>query len=312
FYNYDAHGNVITLTDTNYSVVKSYTYDAFGNEINPDPNDQNPFRYCGEYFDKETGDYYLRARYYDTSTGRFLTEAPAISGSNWYIYAENNPIMFTDPSGLVINLPGVNSNNYNDDARFQNIQKLTGDQLYVDDNGNVQFAIGVNDGSKASGSALVSALIDSHKTCTIVYTDQGSGTAPRSLKKATNGKGTDATIYFNASDPVKVLTMDADGNTSYTVEPKDIELGHEMIHALHDVQGTNARKKQGKQAYTDTDGTVEFESWNQEELNTTGVDYINENGKINWASGYDITENSLRKEQGLDRRDRYLVSAGVN
>lgn len=39
---------------------------------NPDPNDSNVFRYCGEYFDKETGTYYLRARYYDPAIGRFI------------------------------------------------------------------------------------------------------------------------------------------------------------------------------------------------------------------------------------------------
>ena len=42
----------------------------------------NPFRYSGEYFDEETGFYYLRARYYDPSVGRFLTEDPAGDGTN--------------------------------------------------------------------------------------------------------------------------------------------------------------------------------------------------------------------------------------
>ena len=46
----------------------------------------NPFRYSGEYFDEETGFYYLRARYYDPSIGRFLTEDPAEDGTNWYAY----------------------------------------------------------------------------------------------------------------------------------------------------------------------------------------------------------------------------------
>ena len=42
----------------------------------------NPFRYSGEYFDEETGFYYLRARYYDPTIGRFLTEDPAEDGTN--------------------------------------------------------------------------------------------------------------------------------------------------------------------------------------------------------------------------------------
>lgn len=60
----------------------------------------NPFRYCGEYFDKETGSIYLRARYYDPATSRMLSEDPARHGLNWYSYCFNNPVNFIDPSGL--------------------------------------------------------------------------------------------------------------------------------------------------------------------------------------------------------------------
>ncbi|WP_337399150.1 RHS repeat-associated core domain-containing protein, partial [Congzhengia sp.] len=56
--------------------------------------------YCGEYTDEETGFIYLRNRYYDPSIGRFISEDPANSGSNWYVYCENNPVKFVDPWGL--------------------------------------------------------------------------------------------------------------------------------------------------------------------------------------------------------------------
>lgn len=66
---------------------KTYSYDAFGVEQDPDSTDPNPFRYCGEYFDKETGTYYLRARYYAPETGRFTQEDPSCDGAvvnkNW-------------------------------------------------------------------------------------------------------------------------------------------------------------------------------------------------------------------------------------
>ena len=45
----------MNLTDETGAVAKSYTYDAFGVEINPDTGDVNVFRFCGEYFDTETG-----------------------------------------------------------------------------------------------------------------------------------------------------------------------------------------------------------------------------------------------------------------
>ena len=60
----------------------------------------NPFRYCGEYYDDETDLIYLRNRYYDNQTGRFITEDPIKDGLNWYSYCGNNPVMFVDPWGL--------------------------------------------------------------------------------------------------------------------------------------------------------------------------------------------------------------------
>ena len=100
WYLYNAHGDVVKLTNSSGTVMKTYNYDAFGVEKNPDPNDANNFRYAGEYFDKETGTYYLRARYYNPSTGRFSAEDPIRSGLNWYTYCVNNPLAFIDPWGL--------------------------------------------------------------------------------------------------------------------------------------------------------------------------------------------------------------------
>ena len=74
-------------------------HDAFGNEKDRVGSDPNPFRYCGEYFDVESGSYYLRARYYDPSIGRFTQEDPEKDGLNWYTYCNNNPVLFIDPTG---------------------------------------------------------------------------------------------------------------------------------------------------------------------------------------------------------------------
>lgn len=100
YYIFNGHGDVVQLTNNSGNVIKDYDYDAFGNEKNPDLNDTNVFRYCGEYFDKETGTYYLRARYYDPATSRMLSEDPIRAGLNWYSYCDNNPVLFCDPNGL--------------------------------------------------------------------------------------------------------------------------------------------------------------------------------------------------------------------
>jgi RHS repeat-associated protein len=93
---FNAHGDVVRHGST------VYKYDAFGNQLNATASDGNPFRYAGEYFDRETGTYYLRNRNYNPRNGRFSSEDPIKDGLNWYTYCVNNPIFFIDPSGLVM------------------------------------------------------------------------------------------------------------------------------------------------------------------------------------------------------------------
>jgi len=97
----------VHLTDGSGLGTWNYDYDAFGNERNPDPNDTNPFRYCGQYWDAETETIYLRARNYSPKLGRFTQQDgwgyanPADPLSlNLYTYCANNPVRFSDPSGL--------------------------------------------------------------------------------------------------------------------------------------------------------------------------------------------------------------------
>ena len=47
-----------------------------------------------------TGLYYFNARYYDAVAGRFYSEDPIRDGGNWFVYCGNNPLSFTDPTGL--------------------------------------------------------------------------------------------------------------------------------------------------------------------------------------------------------------------
>ena len=62
-------------------------------------------KYAGEYYDEESGLYYLRARYYDPSIGRFIS-MDSYEGDitnplslNLYTYVENDPLSYVDPSG---------------------------------------------------------------------------------------------------------------------------------------------------------------------------------------------------------------------
>ena len=105
YYTQNAHGDVVNLTNTDGEVTKAYKYDAFGVEKNIDENDTNAFRYCGEYYDKETATVYLRARYYNPTTGRFISRDSYLGrrsdplSLNLYTYCRNNPLRYIDPSG---------------------------------------------------------------------------------------------------------------------------------------------------------------------------------------------------------------------
>ncbi len=97
--------HVVNLTNANGEVTKTYKYNAFGVEKDISESDTNAFRYCGEYYDTESGTIYLRARYYDPSIGRFISR-DSFAGKqgdplslNRYTYCHNSPVVFVDCNG---------------------------------------------------------------------------------------------------------------------------------------------------------------------------------------------------------------------
>lgn len=106
-YHADGLGTVRTLTDENGNVTDQVIYDAFGRLIAELGNTDNSFRFTGEQFDEASDLYYLRARYYDPETGRFISR-DSFEGFqddpqslHKYTYAHNDPVNLTDPSGNV-------------------------------------------------------------------------------------------------------------------------------------------------------------------------------------------------------------------
>jgi len=106
YYLYNGHGDVVQIVDQEGEVVNEYEYDEWGNITNQiDEGTHNPFKYAGEIYDDETGLYYLRARYYDPSMGRFINK-DSFEGQidnpltlNLYTYVHNNPLTNVDPTG---------------------------------------------------------------------------------------------------------------------------------------------------------------------------------------------------------------------
>ena len=101
YYEQDGLGSVTSLSNAAGTPVETYSFDSFGRATASTGTLTNPFQYAGREFDSETGIYYYRARYFDPSAGRFLSEDPARlrGGVNFYAYTRNRPVLLTDPSG---------------------------------------------------------------------------------------------------------------------------------------------------------------------------------------------------------------------
>jgi RHS repeat-associated protein len=114
FYGYDGSGSVRQLTNSVGVVTDEYEYDAYGNSFTKSGTTPNNYLYRGEQYDSDLGLYYLRARYYNPATGRFLSRDPE---DGWaeepatqhkYLYASGDPANRVDPSGrLAVEYPRI-------------------------------------------------------------------------------------------------------------------------------------------------------------------------------------------------------------
>jgi len=105
FYGYDGMGSVRQLTNASGTVTDSYEYDAYGNSFTTSGTTPNNHLYRGEQYDSDLGLYYLRARYYNPNTGRFMSR-DSLDGDptdpqslHKYLYAGGDPVNRIDPSG---------------------------------------------------------------------------------------------------------------------------------------------------------------------------------------------------------------------
>ena len=299
----------LNTASMSYPIVQDYYYSPFGELWNGErTSDTNPFRYAGEYYDTETGNIYLRARYYDPSIGRFISLDPIKDGTNWYVYCSNNPVAFVDPSGLKLIFKGTIEEVK---VMFNDLQLLTDDTLELveienEDNKYEVVIVEESTGELINGTNLIRTLVkkpedgSEEKTCTVTYNAKKENSHTPS--------GAHSRIVYNPYDMSRYTKDSETGEILYESRPTYIALAHELIHAERHFRGATLDRTQQityKYPYSVHDLSYTcvnlrynytYGSTSKEELATVGIGY---------NTSTDITENMIREEHGLNERVQY-------
>lgn len=165
----DQLGSTRVLTNQSKNVVGTYSYDAYGNTVSHTGTVSTPLEYAGQYPDAESGLYWMRARYFDPTTGLFTTVDPlSAETQDPYGYASENPANGFDANGLGFCALGHNSGGGCNGASLlrgaegQALQQihdsLPGQVLQLESNAtdlSHGVCLGANGGAVISGSVSV-------------------------------------------------------------------------------------------------------------------------------------------------------------
>ena len=213
FSHLDRLGTNAKTTDSSGSMVDAKAYDAFGLPrafANPTGSQKGFASAFGYQEDAESGLKLLGHRYYDAATGRFITRDPIGSGTNWYRYADNNPLKCVDPDGL------------------QRVQVKEGDAYYDTIKGRID-TLRAN-GEKDAADSLDLALKEGR-----IYVE----TDPKKMLVNTKVGPTEAAAYVTVKS--REMTFDA----VLLKRPINLEmvLFHESVHLREATAGLPSQEQ---------------------------------------------------------------------
>lgn len=206
YYVTDAQGTVVAKMDTGSNVTYDATYRPYGKQQNGSP--QAGPGYTGHENDPSTGLVYMQARYYDPGVGRFLSRDPvAFAGGNVfkinaYAYVSDNPILYTDPTGMV-----------QDSSEYSSEYSMASPGFPADQGEPIYMG-----GSDKTGNESV----------TMVNTSSNSGS------NSSNESGNSGNVYvfvyykneYGVYSHTAIVIQSSDGNTLFVVQAKPSNQAH--------------------------------------------------------------------------------------
>ena len=310
FYVKDHLGSNRLVVDGNGNIEEVNHYYPFGALMGDRCGvSQNKYKYIGKELDTMYGwnmqDH--EARWYDPVVGRWMATDPLqekYASVSSYCYTVNDPIRFIDTDGKVIKLP--KGTTYEQIfIVLGNIQNLTDDKMVfsTQKDGSIRIKIAyIRNGTKTAGTRLIQRINSSKRIMTINITSKtadGNSEIDDNPTNAINGKGSNVNVYFNPNSNPQIPTLNAKtGRVNGEKRPAHVGLAHELIHGDRSMRGVAIDySENATYTYTNSRGLRVTQSLKKEEAATIGLKHVKKD---------DITENDIRKEQGLKLRGAYI------
>ena len=310
FYVKDYLGSNRLVVDGNGNIEEVNHYYPFGALMGDRCGvSRNKYKYIGKELDTMYGwnmqDH--EARWYDPVVGRWMATDPLqekYESVSSYCYTANNPIRFVDTDGKVIKLP--KGTTYKQIfIVLGNIQKLTDDKVVfsTQKDGSIRIKIAsIGNGTKSAGTRLIQRINSSKRIMTINVTSKtadGNSETDDNPANAINGIGSNVNVYFDPNSNPLIPTLNAKtGRVNGEKRPAHVGLAHELIHGDRSMRGVAIDySENATYTYTNSRGQRVKQSLKKEEAATIGLKHVKKD---------DITENDVRKEQGLKLRGAYI------